>query len=183
MKKEKSLAKDILYSSLCQAICRTIKHDSSVHKLFWLVSMLASFFTCSYFVYESLALFVSNEVNTNTRTIYETSSVFPKITYCNKNPFTTKYSYEIMTRSMNYSNLLANLNTNNLNETTKERVSHALSETLFECTFNGESCDSSDFVKEYIDKNLGFCYSFNAFISGVTDNQSNCNLFFYNLIF
>ena len=73
---------------------------------------------------------------------------------------------------MNYSSLLANLNTNNLNETVKERVSHGLSETLFECTFNGESCDSSDFVKEYFDKNLGFCYSFNAYVSGPTDNQS-----------
>ena len=173
MKKEKrSLAKEILYSSLCQAICRTIQHHFLVHKFFWFASLLISFLTCSYFVYESLALFVSYEVDTNTRTIYETSSVFPKITYCNKNPFTTKYSYEIMTKSMSYSSLLANLNTNNLNETAKERVSHALSETLFECTFNGESCDSSDFVKEYFDKNLGFCYSFNAYVSGPTDNQS-----------
>lgn len=165
---KEDLAKEILYNSACQAICRfnSVNKWPRSKKIYWAICLLVSCGACAYFVYESLLLFFSQEVSTNTRVIYLTSTIFPKITFCNKNPFTTKYSLKMML-DMTYAELLANLNTKMISDGDKEKLTHSLSDILFECSFNMKPCGPSDFVKEYFDKNLGFCYSFNSDRRGI----------------
>ena len=69
---------------------------------------------------------------------------------------------------MTYAELLTNLNTKMISDGDKEKLTHSFSDILFECSFNMKPCGPSDFVKEYFDKNLGFCYSFNSDRRGIT---------------
>ena len=72
------LVKDTLYNSAAQAILKMVQTSSKVVKLFWCVCLVCACCLCTYFVIESLVLFFSYEVSTNTRTYTETSSLFPK---------------------------------------------------------------------------------------------------------
>jgi len=72
------LVKDTLYNSAAQAILKMVQTPSKVVKIFWFICLVCACCLCTYFVIESLVLFFSYEVSTNTRTYTETSSLFPK---------------------------------------------------------------------------------------------------------
>ena len=104
-------------------------------------------------------------VSTTSRTIYETPTLFPKVTFCNYNYFTTKYGYDVI-QSENYSNIVYYQNDD------KKRISHDLDEILLECWFSSTACSSSDFVWSY-DSMYGNCYTFN---SGFDSNGNKVEL-------
>ena len=154
------LVKEILYNSAAQAILKIFKTKSKIIKIFWVTCLLLACAMCTYFVIESLILFFTYEVSTQTRTYTETSSLFPKITICNKNLFTTKYSYDLANGSSftDFSNTISF----KMNDSERLKLIHPFEAILFSCTFNAEKCTAQDdFIREY-DKSLGNCYTFNA---------------------
>lgn len=72
------LVKETLYNSAAQAMLKMMQTPSKIVKIFWCVCLVCACCLCTYFVIESLVLFFSYEVSTNTRTYTETSSLFPK---------------------------------------------------------------------------------------------------------
>jgi len=153
------LVKETLYNSAAQALLKIYETPSKIVKLFWCVCLLGACSLCAYFVVESLVLFFSYEVSTKTRTYTETSSLFPKVTICNKNVFTTKYAFDFA-NGLKYDEVLWRINTK-LNVTQREKLTHSFEDTLLACSFNAEACEArEDFTFEY-DKSLGACYTFN----------------------
>jgi len=173
--KIQELIKEILFNSTSQALLKIYQTPSKVVKVFWCVCLLCACSLCAYFVVESLITFVTYEVSTKTRSYTEQTSLFPKVTFCNKNMFTTKYAYNL---AMSYA-AKSNASTTTyqemvyaanfkLNDTERDKLSKKFADILLDCSFNSEKCNATqDFVKEY-DRVLGACYTFNAGVNPVT---------------
>ena len=85
----KDLAQSLLANSTAQAILTLFYTKHISLKLFLLVCLLFSSGFCSYTVIKAILNFVSFPVITTTRMFYENPAVFPKVTVCNVNPFTS----------------------------------------------------------------------------------------------
>ena len=159
-----SLLKEILYNSLAQAIIKTILTPHLVLKVFLLIFVLGSSGFASYLIIQSLLAYFSYGVITISRTIYETPTLFPKVTICNTNEFTTEYAYNLTQQGI--------FNGSGLTNEEKKLVGHDLNDILFDCWFNNIECNSSSFVWSY-DQFYGNCYTFN---SGIQSNGTTASL-------
>jgi hypothetical protein len=156
-----TLIKQTIGNETAQAAIKIFQTPHTLVRLHWIACLLVACSLASFFVIQSLIAFVTFKVNTNTRTIFETSSLFPRVTYCNKNPFTTKYAYEKMVgQNLTYAEMLYEMNYR-MGKEERMRLQHPFSKILIECSFNGEKCSVNDFQHEH-DVNLGSCYSFNS---------------------
>jgi hypothetical protein len=161
----KKLLKDVLYNSLAQTVIRIVLTPYKILKLFLIVCVLCSIALASYLVIHSIIEYYTYGVYTTTRTIYETPTLFPKVTFCNINPFTTEYAYNLYRNGIYYGNDLSNEE--------KQKLAHDLDDILIECWFNKNSpCTASDFTWSY-DEVYGNCYTFN---SGFDSNGSRVDL-------
>ena len=95
-----TLIKDTLYNSLAQSIIKLIQTPHKILEIFIVLSLICTGSLSIYMIIDTLTLFFNREVYTTIRTINEQSSPFPKITLCNYNQFTSKYSVEFI-RSIN----------------------------------------------------------------------------------
>ena len=122
-------------------------------------------------------------VITTTRIINETPAVFPKVTICNKNPFTSRNAFEFLSESnfLNMSRINETLNGDrtlanqyfarlraglfgqiqNMPDEKKKKFSHDLNDTLLSCLFSYQPCNSDDFEWKW-DSNYGNCFVFNS---------------------
>ena len=91
----KQILNDVLDDSLSKAILKLFTSSSGFVRVFWCLGLLFSTGLCSYFLIESILVFFTYQLRTTVRTYVEVTSQFPKITFCNKNIFTTKYAYDM----------------------------------------------------------------------------------------
>ena len=159
------ILKEILYNSTGQAFLKVYNSKSLTIKLFWIACLVIASGSCSYFVIQTLFDFFSYKVNTVITNHYESSSPFPKITICNKNPNTTKYAYELKKNS----SVVFNSLDKNLTVVETSQLSHSFDDIFSDCLFNNQNCTANDFVLRY-DRNLGNCFTFN---SGFNSSGSN----------
>jgi hypothetical protein len=182
------LIKETLYNSAAQAIVKIYESPFFTIKIFLLASVLVSSSLCSYLILELIVSYLSYSVVTVSRTLYETPALFPKVTICNVNPFTTQYAVEfirkinkdlnpnisifneeVMSR-LNFSikygliekvKLQSIIKMNNLNETEKRKLTHPLEDLMQNCSFKNIQCEASDFTW-YFDSFYGNCWIFNT---------------------
>jgi hypothetical protein len=91
---------------------------------------------------------------------------FPKITICNLNKYATKHAWEYVT------NETTKKGDEKLTGEEKRLLGHDLNDTLFDCWFNFQQCDSRDFLWSF-DSTNGNCFSFN---SGFVANGTRVDL-------
>jgi hypothetical protein len=162
--KIKCLLKEVLYNSLAQAIIKIIQTPHLAIKLFLVVCVVSSSSLASYLVIESIMQFFTYGVTTTSRTIFETPTLFPKVTFCNYNRLGTKYAYDLMR--------LGTLDVRNLSNEEKKKLGHDIRDILINCWFNGNPCDSNDFTWSF-DPWYYNCYTFN---SGFNSNGTKIDL-------
>ena len=182
--KIKSLVKETLYNSASQALIKIIETPYFSLKIFLTICLITSSGLCSYLVIELILSYLSFGVSTTTRTLYETPALFPKLTICNINPFTTKYAMEFLKEinkelnpnidifnqtqmnSFNFSyrtQLISNIKLtgrnrmNALNEREKKLLSHSLKDLMQLCFYNGQICSYTNFTW-YFDLSYGNCW-------------------------
>jgi hypothetical protein len=164
-------------------------------KIILLLFILISTGLASYMTLTLILNYFEYNVNTLTRTINESPVVFPKVTLCNKNLFTTKYAHDFLMNSslLNLPQLknMLNFDRNSLlvyfmmlrqnlfgqvfktfSNEQKKSLSHRLDDTLLSCLFEYKSCNANDFYWEW-DSHYGNCYSFN---SGFNSSGENVEL-------
>ena len=90
------LIKESLYNSISQAIIKIFQSPYPFIKCYLFVFTCAVTALCSYLVIQSIMTYFSFEVSTTSRTIFETPTLFPKVTICNTNVFTTEYSFKVL---------------------------------------------------------------------------------------
>jgi hypothetical protein len=89
---------------------------------------------CAYFVMESLVLYFTPVSSNQVRTYFETKSLFPKETICNKNALTSKNAHEL-TNGTTPEEFSSRVNME-FDEIQKGLLQHSLDDILFECQFN-----------------------------------------------
>jgi len=144
---------EILSTQLAQAILNSILATNHVLRLFLILFVLGSTSYSSYLVIQSIITYLTYGVSTTTRVFYETPALFPKITFCNANPFASQYAYSLIQMGI-YSG-------QNLSIEQKKRLGHDIQDILINCIFNNEPCSSNDFTWSY-DQSYGNCYTFNS---------------------
>jgi hypothetical protein len=150
----KALLKEVLYNSFAQAIIKIILTPHLTLKLFLGIFVLASSGLASYLVINTLITFLSFGVSTTTRTINETPTLFPKITFCNVNSYATEYAY-------NFTRQTGLLNGGTLPDEDKKKLGHNLEDILISCSHNALKCNATNFTWSF-DKVYGNCYTFNS---------------------
>jgi len=160
--------------------CFKIFHTHQiVLRLVLIVFVLVSTSFASYLVVSSVLDYFSYEVISTSRTIYEEAHFeFPKVTFCNVNPFTTKYAVEFLrnvSKEIQYDLDIFNLTqmssfTFNQKDTlindvytranililnkyfkneNRKRLGHSIEDILIKCKFNGENCFATDFTWKF----------------------------------
>lgn len=154
----KKLLKEMISNPLAQAILKIFLSSNIVLKSFLLIFVIVSTSAASFLVIRSIMEYFSYGVSSMSRTIYETPTLFPKITICNPNPLTTEYAFN-KSKQMGISDFYL-VDEYFLNEEKKE-LGHDFKDILLDCTFNKIKCNSSDFSWSF-DDNYGNCYTFNS---------------------
>jgi hypothetical protein len=186
----KEFIKDNLANSQTHGIPKIIKEENKLVKLMWIVCVIISAITCIALVTINIMDFLRFEVNSKIRVIHELPTIFPTVTICNKNMFTTDYSVQFLKELIAQHNLpnifdysenstmkyLSPLNQSNeidsvlrlakqvaisLNETEKRKFSPDIDELLISCIFDYRQCTKEDFIWIY-DAYFGGCYIFNS---------------------
>ena len=154
-----------MYNSLAQAIIKIVLSPFLLIKCILFLFVLVSIGLTSYLVISSILTYFTYGVSTTSRTIYETPTLFTKVTFCNANFVTTKYGFDVI-QSGNASYI------DYFPDDDKKRISHDFNEILLGCEFNLKSCNSSDFVWSY-NPFYGNCFTFN---SGLDSNGNKIEL-------
>jgi hypothetical protein len=169
MKEEiEKLLKERLYNSFAQALIKLFSTPYLTLKIILALFSLSSSGLASYLVIQSIFAYLTYGVSLSSRTIFETPTLFPKVTFCNLNPLTTEYAY-------NQSQIGVNIQ--NLTIAEKKKLGHDLNDILIDCLFNLKQCDSNNFVWSY-DPWYGNCYTFNSEFdsNGIKINLEKSNI-------
>ena len=158
-----SLLKEVLYNSYAQAIITFFLTPHLMIKAFLAMCVLGTSGLASYIVIQTIMTYLSYGVTTTSRTIYETHTLFPKVTFCNINPFTTEYAYNLQFNNNQFLNL---------SNEKKKKLGHDLKDILIDCWFNGNPCDTTDFTWSY-DPWYFNCFTFD---SGFDSNGTKIDL-------
>ena len=92
----KALMKKNLTNEMASGFMKIFETKQTPIKLFWAISLLLSISLSSYLIVESFISYFNYEVSTTSRTLFETPTLFPKVTICNYNPFTTAYALDFL---------------------------------------------------------------------------------------
>ena len=177
------LAKEVLYNSFAQALLKFVETSNNLLKVFIFFFLLVLISLASFMTVETCMSYFSYEVTTTTRTIFETTSILPQVTFCNINFFTTKYAHEFLSQINSSYNFVQNeslyesLNSTEINRfyfevkslirdkkitnETLQKLSHSLDDILFGCSFNFKNCSSKDFIWIF-NRHYGNCYVYNS---------------------
>ena len=142
---------------------------SNISKCIWVLVLILSAICCLILIVKSIQEYLHYEVTTRTRLLTEQHSVFPTMTICNQNPFTTPYADALfstanITNDVNQIALLDHYwretTGSYLSDAQKEKMSD-LNDMLISCQFGFLACNASDFEFIYHPNHLN-CYRFNS---------------------
>jgi hypothetical protein len=91
----KTILKEVLYNSFAQAVIRSILTPHLILKVFLLLLILSSSVLAWYLVIKSIMTYFTYGVSTTSRSIYETPTLFPKVTFCNLNQYATEHAHNL----------------------------------------------------------------------------------------
>ncbi|CAF0980970.1 unnamed protein product [Brachionus calyciflorus] len=95
-KKLSSVIEESLLSSTSHGIPNIIRSDKLAIRLMWIFFTVMSTGLCSYMIVQSIMNYFSYETTSKIQIHTETSPIFPAITICNTNFFTSEYSTEFI---------------------------------------------------------------------------------------
>ena len=171
-------------NSLTQAIIKLLATPHTILKMYLFVNVCAAIGIASYMVLQSIMSYLSYEVITTSRTVYEKPTTFPKILICNQNMFQTEYAYDFINdvskSQMNISfddimkmgnfsqkwdiinrlNFVVNSIANDrqaFSNENRRKLAHDLRDVLVYCSFGPDPCGPEDFAWSF-DPVHGNCY-------------------------
>jgi hypothetical protein len=186
----RNLTKETIGNEAAQAVIRIFDTKYLGIKIFWLICLLGCVSLCGYLVAQTFKVYLRYPVYTTTTLENEVPTVFPKITICNSNILTTEYAFEMIKEinrelSPNISifnqTQMSHLTWKNASEifwsvltafqvrvnsvafsdVERRKLVHSFEDVLIQCTFNGQSCSTNDFIWKW-NPIYGNCYVFNS---------------------
>jgi len=185
-----TLIKENIGNETGHAFIKMIYSEHIVLKLFWAISLIGSNAICGYLIIQTIVAYFSFETYTSSKTIFETPTLFPKVTICNNVQFATEYAYHFLedlsrdyfpdqnifneSQMRNYSSkekfdlimtfysvATAKVLEANFTNEQKKKLGHSLDDAMFTCNFNNVQCTPDDFLWEF-DRYYGNCFVFNS---------------------
>ena len=125
-------------------------------KVFLFLFLIGTNGFASYLVIQSVMDYFKYDVTTKSRTIYETPTPFPKVTFCNVNKLQTEYAWNLTSSppSQPVDDTLLSLDE-------KRKLGRDLNDILLFCFFEDDPCLISDITWSY-DMKYGNCFEFNS---------------------
>ena len=115
-----------------------VKNKNILTKIMWIIFFLGSVGVCGWFLVTSFLSFFNFDYVTNIEFTYQNQIIFPIVSFC----------------------LLKSKSPNNL-------FSGGINDVLVTCSYQLDTCNSTNDFVSYLDKNYGTCFSFN---SGLNEN-------------
>ena len=173
--------KTIVHDSACESTTHGIPHifkrQNIFIKTFWILCTLASIGVCAWLVTKSVTDYLNYETVTKAQVIDEVPTLFPVVSICNKNPFTTDYSFNYIDEFFNDNNLTdtednladsytdtyntiryilgVKLRSVNVTDEVRKKMGLQMDDMLLMCLYNGVRCTADDFYW-YFDSFYGY---------------------------
>ena len=190
-----SIIREFGLNTTSHGIPSITRSQSIPNRIFWIVSTVAFAGIMLFFIVQSMISFFQYPTQTSVSTVVDRSQPFPAVSICNYSPirFDT-----FIGPFLNYTNSLGLTNTtdnstisaaqstyirnfvqylfNNGYAAYLYNYSFPLESMLLFCSYNGQSCNTTDFIS-FLSSTYGVCYTFNAQLKSnqtgvrsVTDN-------------
>ena len=179
----KNIFLEAILSSTCHGIGKIVKSPNLPLKIFWIISVIFSSGLFGYMMVDNIMSYLKYEVSTKTRIIIEYEPYFPTITICNMNFLTSKLASKLIESHIeefqNFNPLHGDFKTKVVsefkqkkNEEEIRKLGDLLKKIIFDCRFEFEKCDYTQF-KYFYHPFYGNCYQFNP---GNDSNGNKINL-------
>ena len=184
-KKLKERVRDIGMDSALHGLNIIIRYGG-LKRIYWILIFFTALGTALYFSIAGLLLYLQYETTSEIRYVNELPGMFPTVTVCNRNPFTTDFSIEFIKSIMTNNSLIengteafdpVNLTADKLDtilylarayaksdyfsDDEKRKLGFSAEGFLLGCQFNFYDCDMRDWTW-YYDFYYGNCYIFNS---------------------
>lgn len=179
-KKLVNILKENLLASTGHGFPKILQTKNYFLKAIWTMFTIMSVGLCSYMIVQSTIKYLKYDVNTKTRMINQFDAIFPTVTICNLNFFSSNFALNFTNQFQNestYLNPFNNFNEYTLKAKAKQPVFYSKFKNFYgdskdkliaECFFETTPCNRSQ-IKYFFHPNYGNCYQFN---SGF-DNDNN----------
>ncbi|CAF0716018.1 unnamed protein product [Brachionus calyciflorus] len=161
---------EVILSSTSHGIPNIVRSSNMIVKLVWIASTLLSSGLCAYMITQSFLKYFSYDVITKTRYINEFKTIFPSVTVCNLNFFTSENSIKFIKTLNDDIKFFRNPIENDFHNIAKSlRKNFSNSDLIFGdtkeklivyCRSNTLECDL-DLIDYYNHPEHGACYTFN----------------------
>jgi hypothetical protein len=177
LKECKTIVHDTACESTSHGIPHIFKRENLIIKTFWILCTLAATGVCAWLVTKSVTDYLNYETVTVAQVIDEVPTLFPVVSICNKNPFTTNFSFQYVDQFFNdydmeeleselavsYTDTLNKLRyqlavilrDKNVTDDQRKAMGLQMDDMLFMCLYNGRACSSNDFFW-YFDSFYGY---------------------------
>lgn len=167
------MVSDILVESARDSTTHGIPHmfkrEYACLKFFWLVCFVVSACVCAYVISKSVLNYFEYETVSKVETIFEVPTLFPTVSICNLNAFTTEEAFRFNEAYFDQGNLSnkvfdaylessftlpyamlryavgANLHKSNITDEIRQRMGLSLKDMIVDCTYNQKGCSPDDF--------------------------------------
>lgn len=148
-------------------IIKIFTASNSIIRLMWVLCTLLSSSFSAFLIFKNIEKFYQYEVNTKILVQPQFKSIFPSVTICNTNFFTSDYIFEFIDPNTNFTTdqptsifndafLKEHVN----NRTNKKLFGDSIEKLIMNCRFLFQSCDKNNFTY-YLNLVHGNCYTFN----------------------
>ena len=184
----KEIVIDVWGTSTMHGLSKVIKSKSWSLKIMWLLCLFIGIGSFAKFSLNSVSDFLDYEVTTKIRRIYETPTIYPTISICNKNKFTTDFGIDTIKSTLEYFkypdlfnfSVLSHLPledryrdsdnalfragnaVSEFSVENKKKLGHSIEEFMIECKFDDVFCNITEDFVWYFDNIYGNCYKFNS---------------------
>lgn len=161
------VVRDCVSESTAHGITYVFKRDEWYVKVLWLIVTLASTGVGSWLVGKSILDFLTYDTVTKAQTIFETPTLFPTVSICSQNMFTTDDGYAYVANYLfdnDYKDLEtelvdnflsdndffklgfgANLLDTDYSDAFRKSMSLQIDDMILRCSYNHKVCDETDF--------------------------------------
>jgi hypothetical protein len=115
-----------------QGLSKILISQSRTIKVFWFFSLFLANALNFYFIIASILTYLKYEVSTVREYVVENPSVYPKVTFCNNNQFTTAYALDFLKEI----NKKVDPKIDIFNTTQMSKLNHSIKETTISEVYN-----------------------------------------------
>ncbi|CAF0718054.1 unnamed protein product [Brachionus calyciflorus] len=172
-KEVKSQIKESIIQSTSHGFPRIVASQNIPMRIFWILFTIASTGFCAYLIADNIMSYYNYEVSTKVRQKFSLNQVFPSITICNVNFFTSEYSGEFINDALDEKDAETDIEYDlwfiqqkslTLNLTEIKKLGDSLDKFIIDAANELTVVDITDEIFSYFfHQTYGNCYTYNPF--------------------